>query len=197
MKIETKTINIPQEVRDAVAEYMALLKQTDYYETNKIDYALRNLEDIINSDHELYPSLKSLRSMFELSQKVVKDKIPAVVEAIKALVTVQCMESFVSTMALKYRTNYEETGVMWPQYLEVESSGIYVVGRAAYVRKISDDRNEFVVDSKRTLTLSDFDDWKKKVPKQFENFQIISADDAAKIVTEYISRTDIINITTL
>lgn len=197
MKIETKTINIPQEVRDAVAEYMALLKQTDYYETNKIDYALRNLEDIINSDHELYPSLKSLRNMFELSQKVVKDKIPAVVEAIKVLVTVQCMESFVSTMALQYRTDYEETGVMWPYYLEVESSGIYVVGRAAYVRKISDDRNEFVVDSKRTLTLSNFDDWKKKVPKQFENFHIISADDAAKIVTEYISRTDIINITTL
>lgn len=197
MKIETKTISIPQEVRDAVAEYTALLKQTDYYETNKIDYALRNLEDIINSDHELYSPLKSLRSMFELSQKVVKDKIPAVVEAIKTLVTVQCMESFVSTMALQYRTNYEETGVMWPHYLEVESSGIYIVGRAAYVRKISDDHNEFVVDSKRTLTLSDFDAWKKKVPKQFENFQIISADDAAKIVTEYISRTDIVNITTL
>lgn len=191
MKIETKTINIPQEVRDAVAEYMALLKQTDYYEISQIEYALRNLEDIINSEHELYPSLKSLRSMFELSQTVVKDKIPAVVEAIKALVTVQCMESFVSTMALQYRTNYNETGVMWPHYLEVESSGIYVVGRAAYMRKISDDRNEFVVDSKRTLTLSDFGDWKKKVPKQFENVQIIRADDAAKLVNEYMSSTNI------
>lgn len=197
MKIETKTINIPQEVRDAVAEYMDLLKQTNYWATNQIDYNIRQLEDIITPEHELYSPIKSLRNMFELSQKVVKDKIPAVVEAIKVLVTVQCMESFVSTMALQYSTCYSETGVMWPHYLEVEESSIYVVGRAAYVDKIGDDRNEFVVDSKRTLTLADLSDWKKKAPKQFENFQIIRADDAAKIVKEYMSRTDIVNIAKL
>jgi len=190
-------ISIPQEVRDAVAEYMDLLKQTNYCATNQIDYNIRQLEDIITPEHELYSQLKALRNMFELSQKVVKDKIPAVVEAIKVLVTVQCMESFVSTMALQYSTCYSETGVMWPQYLEVESSSIYVVGRAAYVHKIGDDRNEFVVDSKRTLTLADLSDWKKKAPKQFENFQIIRADDAAQIVKEYMYRNDIVTIAKL
>lgn len=190
-------ISIPQEVRDAVAEYMDLLKQANYCETNKIDYALRNLEDVINSDHALYPPLKALRNMFELSQKVVKDKIPAVAVRIKALVTVQCLESLVSTMALQYSTCYNETGVMWPHYLEVEDSNIYVVGRAAYVHKIGDDRTEFVVDSKRTLTLADLSDWKKKVPKHFENFRIIRADDAAKIVKEYMYSNDIVNLAKL
>ena len=190
-------ISIPQEVRDAVAEYMDLLKQTNYCATNQIDYNIRQLEDIITPEHELYSPLKALRNMFELSQKVVKDKIPAVAARIKALVTVQCLESLVSTMALQYSTCYSETGVMWPHYLEVEESSIYVVGRAAYVHKIGDDRNEFVVDSKRTLTLANLSDWKKKAPKQFENFQIIRADDAVKIVKEYMSRTDIVNITNL
>lgn len=190
-------ISIPQEVRDAVAEYMDLLKQTNYCVTNQIDYNIRKLEDIITPEHELYSPLKALRNMFELSQKVVKDKIPAVAVRIKALVTVQCLESLVPTMALQYSTSYNETGVMWPHYLEVEDSGIYVVGRAAYVHKIGDERNEFVVDSKRTLTMADLSDWKKKVPKQFENFQIIHADDAAKIVKEYMSRTDIANLANL
>lgn len=195
MSIESMKISIPQEVRDAVAEYMDLLKQTNYCATNQIDYNIRQLEDIITPEHELYSTLNSLRNMFELSQKVIKDKIPAVAVRIKALVIVQCLESLVSTMALQYSTCYNETGVMWPHHLEVEESSIYVVGRAAYVHKIGDDRNEFVVDSKRTLTLADLSDWKKKAPKQFENFQIIRADDAAKIVKEYMSRTDIVNIT--